>query len=74
METHSDSKATIVPSKTLLPPYAFDPAFYDEVRNAKVNYRPLENTVIPPNNGKGFSVKKGQISVLCRWKGPRWWT
>lgn len=71
METHSDSKATIVPSKTLLPPYAFDPDFFEQVRNAKANYRPLENTVIPPNNGKGFSVKKGQIFRIVQVEGPQ---
>ena len=71
METHSDSKATIVPSKTLLPPYAFDPTFYEQVRNAKADYRQIENTVIPPNNGKGFSVKKGQIFRIVQVEGPQ---
>ena len=64
-------KATIIPSKTLLPQYALDPAFYDGVRNAKSNYALVERSVIPPNNGKGFEVKKGQLFRIIQETGPQ---
>ena len=64
-------KVTIVPAKGLLQPYAFDPAFYDQVRNAKANYKPVEKTVVPPNSGQGFSVKKGQIFRVVQLEGPQ---
>ena len=64
-------KVTIIPSKTLLPQYALDPAFYDGVRNAKPDYALVERSVIPPNNGKGFKVKKGQLFRIIQETGPQ---
>ena len=64
-------KVTIIPSKTLLPQYALDPAFYDGVRNAKPDYALVERSVIPPNNGKGFEVKKGQLFRIIQETGPQ---
>ena len=71
IEEGPDMKVTIVPSKGLLPPYIFDPAFYDQVRNAKAKYKPVEKTVIPPNNGLGFLVKRGQIFRVVQVEGPQ---
>ena len=64
-------KVTIIPSKTLLPQYALDPAFYDGVRNAKPDYALVERSVIPPNTGKGFEVKKGQLFRIIQETGPQ---
>ena len=64
-------KVTIIPSKTLLPQYALDPAVYDGVRNAKPDYALVERSVIPPNNGKGFEVKKGQLFRIIQETGPQ---
>ena len=64
-------KPTIVPSKGLLPPYALDTTFCDGVRNAKPDYAPIEKSVVPPNNGKGFHVRKGQVFRIVQETGPQ---
>ena len=71
MPRGTNTKVTIVPSKTLLPQYAFDPAFYDHVREAKANYTLAQRAVIPPNNGQGFEVKKGQLFRIIQETGPQ---
>ena len=41
-------------------PYRMDIEFYDNIR-AKVSERTLlQRTIIPPDNGRGFRVSKGQ--------------
>ena len=64
-------KVTIVPSKGLLPQYALDPDFYEGIRNATSTYNLVEKTVIPPNNGQGFEVKKGQVFRIIQETGPQ---
>ena len=71
MTRDTNIKATIVPSKTLLPPYAFDHAFYDYVRQAKASYSLAQRAVVPPNNGKGFEVKRGQLFRVIQESGPQ---
>ena len=71
MAEESKDKVTIVPSKTLLPQYALDPDFYQAVRNAKPDYTLTEKSVIPPNNGRGFEVKKGQVFRIIQETGPQ---
>lgn len=71
MTKEIDMKVTIVPSKTLLPQYAFDPAFYDHVREARANYTLAQRAVISPNNGQGFEVKKGQLFRVIQETGPQ---
>ena len=71
MAEESKDKVTIVPSKTLLPQYSLDPDFYRAVRNAESSYTSILKSVIPPNNGRGFEVKKGQVFRIIQETGPQ---
>ncbi|MEE9198647.1 MAG: urea carboxylase-associated family protein [Dehalococcoidia bacterium] len=55
---------------TLLDPRCrLDKAFYDEVRAAKPQYKLVDRFVIPPFEGQGFTVKKGQAFRVIEEEG-----
>ena len=55
----------------LHPRYQLDRAFYDKVRAGKPQYKLVNKFVIPPFNGRGFKVKRGQIFRIIQEEGPQ---
>lgn len=55
----------------MLPRYKIDRAFYDKVRDARLQYRPVDRFTIPVNNGQGFHVKRGQTFRVVIVDGPQ---
>lgn len=53
------------------PRFQLDRAFYDRVRAAKPTFRLVEKLVIPPYNGRGFRVQKGQTFRVINEVGPQ---
>ncbi|MCH7997282.1 MAG: urea carboxylase-associated family protein [Chloroflexi bacterium] len=55
---------------TLLTPRAqLDKGFYDKLRESKSRYKPLDRFVIPPFEGRGFLVNKGQSFRVVQEEG-----
>ena len=44
----------------MLPRFKVDKEFYDRLRAARPRFKLVDRFVIPPNEGRGFIVKKGQ--------------
>lgn len=55
----------------VLPGYQVDRGFYDRVIAAKDQYKPIDDFVIPPYNGRGFTVKKGHLFKVIEETGPQ---
>ncbi len=59
-----DSSATV-------PKYQIDKDFYTSVREAKDRHKLIDRFVIPPYNGRGFIVKRGQTFRVIEAEGPQ---
>jgi uncharacterized protein YcgI (DUF1989 family) len=53
------------------PRYALDRRFYAELRNGNPNYKLIDRLIIPPRNGRGFAVSKGQTIRIVTVDGPQ---
>jgi uncharacterized protein YcgI (DUF1989 family) len=53
------------------PRFQLDRAFYDRLRKEKPNFRLVERFVIPPYNGRGFRLRKGQTFRVIQETDPQ---
>ena len=52
-------------------PYRMDMEFYDNIRARASERTLLQRTIIPPDNGRGFRVSKGQTFKVIEEEGPQ---
>ena len=52
-------------------PYRMDMEFYDNIRARASERTLLQRTIIPPDNGRGFRVNKGQTFRVVEKEGPQ---
>ena len=52
-------------------PLRMDLEFYDDIRARVSERKLLQRSIIPPNNGRGFRVDKGQTFKIIQEQGPQ---
>ena len=52
-------------------PLRMDLEFYDDIRARVSERKLLQRSIIPPNNGRGFRVDKGQTFKIIQEEGPQ---
>ena len=55
----------------LHPRYQLDTGFYDKVRASRSSYELVNQLTVPPNEGRGFLVEKGQTFRVVEQEGPQ---
>ena len=53
------------------PRFRLDKAFYDKVRSSASQHELVDRFIIPPFNGRGFKVRKGQSFRVIQEEGPQ---
>ncbi len=56
---------------TSQPRLRLDRTFYDKVRSDRSHYKLVDKFIIPPNNGRGFIVSRGQTFRVIQAEGPQ---
>ena len=56
---------------TSQPRLRLDRTFYDKVRAGRSHYKLVDKFIIPPNNGRGFIVSRGQTFRIIQAEGPQ---
>ncbi|MBI4328313.1 MAG: urea carboxylase-associated family protein [Chloroflexi bacterium] len=57
--------------RALVSRYILDKGFYDRLRAARPTFRLVEQFIVPPYGGRGFTVRKGQAFRFTDVEGPQ---